>query len=88
KLTAKLEALGIVIFISPNGVDVAIFDIVVYSSAILSSHPLLSQARSRGIQCLQRAMFLAVLMKDFRYSLAITGTHGKTTTSSVLATLL
>ncbi|WP_239354943.1 Mur ligase domain-containing protein, partial [Providencia rettgeri] len=36
KLTAKLEALGIVIFISPNGVDVANFDIVVYSSAILS----------------------------------------------------
>ncbi|ABO47512.1 UDP-N-acetylmuramate--L-alanine ligase [Francisella tularensis] len=88
KLTAKLEALGIVIFTSPNGVDVANFDIVVYSSAILSSHPLLSQARSLGIQCLQRAMFLAVLMKDFSYSIAITGTHGKTTTSSVLATLL
>ncbi|APC90784.1 MULTISPECIES: UDP-N-acetylmuramate--L-alanine ligase [Francisella] len=88
KLTAKLEVLGIVIFTSPSGIDVANYDIVVYSSAIVSSHPLLSQARTLGIQCLQRAMFLAVLMKDFSYSLAVTGTHGKTTTSSILATLL
>lgn len=88
KLTAKLQTLGIAIFTSPSGVDVANYDIVVYSSAILNNHPLLSQARTLGIQCLQRAMFLAVLMKDFSYSLAVTGTHGKTTTSSILATLL
>lgn len=37
---------------------------------------------------LTKGNVLAVLMKDFSYSLAITGTHGKTTTSSVLATLL
>ncbi|OEZ33418.1 UDP-N-acetylmuramate--L-alanine ligase [Francisella endosymbiont of Amblyomma maculatum] len=87
KLTVKLEVLGIAIFTSTSGIDVANYDIVVYSSAILSNHPLLSQARTLGIQCLQRAMFLAVLMKDFNYSLAVTGTHGKTTTSSILATL-
>ena len=88
KLTAKLQTLGIAIFTSPNGVDVANYDIVVYSNAIPNNHPLLSQARTLGIQCLQRAMFLAILMKDFSYSLAVTGTHGKTTTSSILATLL
>ncbi|MBK2267008.1 UDP-N-acetylmuramate--L-alanine ligase [Francisella philomiragia] len=88
KLTIKLESLGISIFSSPNNVDVSDYDMVVYSSAILDNHPLLSKARVLGVQCLQRAMFLALLMKDFRYSIAVTGTHGKTTTSSILATLL
>ncbi|WP_150465359.1 UDP-N-acetylmuramate--L-alanine ligase [Francisella sp. SYW-2] len=88
KLTAKLESSGISIFSSPTSIDVSVYDTVVYSSAILDSHPLLSKARALGVQCLQRAMFLALLMKDFRYSIAVTGTHGKTTTSSILATLL
>lgn len=88
KLTKKLQNLGINIFSSPSGVDVTSFDMVVYSSAILDSHPLLSEARNLGVQCLQRAMFLAILMKDFRHGVAVTGTHGKTTTSSILATLL
>ena len=88
KLTKKLEESGINIYTSPSGVDIASFDMVVYSSAILDSHPLLSEARSYGVQCLQRAMFLAILMKDFKQSVAVTGTHGKTTTSSILATLL
>lgn len=88
KLTKKLENLGIAISSSPSEVDVASFDMIVYSSAILDNHPLLSEARNLGIQCLQRAMFLAILMKDFKHSIAVTGTHGKTTTSSILATLL
>jgi UDP-N-acetylmuramate--alanine ligase len=61
---------------------------IVYSGAITSSHPLLSKANELGVECLQRASFLAILMEDFKQSIAITGTHGKTTTSSVLATLL
>lgn len=88
KLTAKLESLGVYIFSSPSEVDVANFSMIVYSSAISESHPLLSKARQTGVQCLQRASFLAILMQDFKHSLAVTGTHGKTTTSSVLATLL
>jgi len=88
KLTAKLESLGIDIFSSPSEVDVANFGMIVYSSAIPSSHPLLSKANELGVECLQRASFLAILMEDFKQSIAITGTHGKTTTSSVLATLL
>jgi UDP-N-acetylmuramate--alanine ligase len=88
KLTAKLESLGIDIFSSPSEVDVANFSMIVYSSAIPSSHQLLSKANELGVECLQRASFLAILMEDFKQSIAITGTHGKTTTSSVLATLL
>lgn len=88
KLTTKLESLGIDIFSSPSEVDVTNFNMIVYSTAISGSHPLLSKAREIGLQCLQRASFLAILMEDFKQSIAVTGTHGKTTTSSVLATLL
>lgn len=88
KLTKRLEDLNISVFSSPSAVKAAGYDMVVYSSAILANHPLLSEARSHGVQCLQRAMFLAILMKGFSHSAAITGTHGKTTTSSILATLL
>ena len=88
KLTAKLESLNIDIFSSPSEVDVANYSMIVYSSAISDSHPLLSKARELSVQCLQRASFLAILMENFKQSIAVTGSHGKTTTSSVLATLL
>lgn len=88
KLTSKLEALGIKIFTSINDISLDSYNMIVYSSAISVENPLLQKAKILGIECLQRAMFLAILMRDFDYSIAITGTHGKTTTSSVLATLL
>ena len=88
KLTDNLKSLGIDIFSDPNLIDVTKFSMIVYSSAIADTHPLLSKARELNIQCLQRAKFLAIFMKSFKNNIAITGTHGKTTTSSVLATLL
>ena len=88
KLTVKLKSFNMDIFSNPSEVDVANFSMIVYSSAISDSHPLLSKARELRVQCLQRASFLAILMEDFKQSIAVTGTHGKTTTSSVLATLL
>ncbi|WP_150467252.1 UDP-N-acetylmuramate--L-alanine ligase [Francisella sp. SYW-9] len=88
KLTSKLESLGVKIYTSLDNIPLDNYDMVVYSSAISSDNSFLQKARALGIECLQRAMFLAILMKDFSYSIAITGTHGKTTTSSILATLL
>lgn len=88
KLTTKLKSLDIDIFSSPSEVDVANYSMIVYSSAIPDSHPLLSTGRHLQIKCIQRASFLAILMQDFSQSIAVTGTHGKTTTSSILATLL
>ncbi|AJC48341.1 UDP-N-acetylmuramate--L-alanine ligase [Allofrancisella guangzhouensis] len=88
KLTIRLESLGVKVFSTPSEVRIKDYDMVVYSSAITDKHPLLAKALQLNIHCLHRAMFLAILMQDFKYSIAITGTHGKTTTSSVLATLL
>ena len=88
KLTSKLKSLGIKIFTTTNNINLSSYDMVVYSSAIPAKNYLLQEAKIFGIECLQRAMFLAILMKNFNYSITVTGTHGKTTTSSILATLL
>lgn len=88
KLTGKLGSLGVKVFTTTSNINLFNYDMVVYSSAIPTENYLLQEAKALGIECLQRAMFLAILMRNFDYSIAITGTHGKTTTSSILATLL
>ncbi|APC97117.1 UDP-N-acetylmuramate--L-alanine ligase [Francisella frigiditurris] len=88
KITAKLVQKGINLYLSLDQVVVENYDMLVFSSAVSQKNPLILKAKELNIPTLQRAMFLAVLMKDFKQSIAVTGTHGKTTVSSVLATLL
>lgn len=57
---------------------------VVYSSAVSQSHPLLVAAREAGLRCLRRGEMLAEIAKDKRF-VAIVGSHGKTTTSGMIA---
>lgn len=85
----KLAEAGIRIFIghSASNVDEVQPDIVVVSSAIPESNPELMRARELGIEVWPRAKMLSAL-GDGRRTLAVAGTHGKTTTSSMLATTL
>ena len=62
-------------------------DIVVYSSAVGQDHPELAAARKRGIPTIPRAVMLAELMRT-KYSVAIGGSHGKTTTTSLISHIL
>ncbi len=63
-------------------------DEVVYSSAIKSDHPELVRARERGIPVFERQQFLADIASGFQTVVGIAGTHGKTTTTSMLAHIL
>ena len=82
-----LKALGAVIETTHSAHNVDGADLVVYSNAISEGNPELERARELGLEILTRAQALAILMSESR-SIAVAGTHGKTTTSSMLAVAL
>lgn len=86
RYTQQLEDAGIPVFIGHDASNVpADCDTVVVSTAIPESNPELVEARARGLRVWQRARMLAELGRG-KKTLAAAGTHGKTTTSSMLAT--
>lgn len=85
-LTA-LRALGAEVFTSHEAAHVQGADVVIYSTAISASNPEMAYAVERSIPILTRAQALAALMSGSK-SIAVAGTHGKTTTSSMLTVAL
>jgi UDP-N-acetylmuramate--alanine ligase len=83
----ELAALGARVHVGHAAVQVGDADTLVVSSAIRDSNPELAEARRRGLRVLHRAAALASLMFGRRV-IAVTGTHGKTTTTSMLTTVL
>ena len=85
--TQRLRELGVRIDIGHRHENISGVDVVVYSSAIKPSNPELTEARALGIPVITRAEMLAELMR-VKYGVAIAGSHGKTTTTSLIATVL
>ncbi|OUI78438.1 UDP-N-acetylmuramate--alanine ligase [Commensalibacter intestini] len=83
----RLRKLGIAVHIGHKAENVGQAQVVVVSSAIKKDNPEVVDARSRFIPVVRRAEMLAELMR-LRWSIAVGGTHGKTTTTSLIATLL
>lgn len=86
-LTDKLAEEGAKIFIGHRSENIEDPEIVIYSSAVLEQNPELQKARSLGIPILKRGEFLSFIGEGKR-CIAVTGAHGKTTTSSLIATML
>jgi UDP-N-acetylmuramate--alanine ligase len=82
-----LRAAGATIFVGHDADQVGSPDAVVISSAVSLANPEVRAAREAGIPVLMRAQVLAALMRD-RRGVAIAGTHGKTTTTSMVAVML
>ena len=86
--TERLEKLGAKIFIGHDAAHVSEgVSAVVYSTAVKASNPEMMTARERRIPLVRRAEMLAELMR-LQFSIAVGGTHGKTTTTSMVAALL
>ncbi len=85
--TQRLEALGAKIYIGHERSNINHVDVVVRSSAIHATNPEIQAAQEARVPVVQRAAMLAELMR-FRYGIAIAGTHGKTTTTSLCASIL
>ena len=85
--TLRLESMGAEIFIGHDATNVKNADVVVYSSAIDERNPEIKAAINESKPLIARAEMLAELMR-YRHSIAIAGTHGKTTTTSIVASVL
>lgn len=87
KYIAHLRKLGIRIYIGHQAKHVKNADAVVFSSAIAVDNPEVLAAKDQQVPVIPRAAMLAELMR-FRHGIAIAGTHGKTTTTSLVTSLL
>ncbi|ARO69759.1 UDP-N-acetylmuramate--L-alanine ligase [Xylella fastidiosa subsp. pauca] len=85
--TRRLATLGARVMRGHSAANVLGTDCVVVSSAIREDNPELMEARSQRIPIMPRAAMLAELMR-FRHGIAVAGTHGKTTTTSLIAAVL
>ena len=87
EMTDRLERAGAVIFIGHRADHIRAADAVVVSSAVAADNPEIIAAKARRIPLVPRAEMLGELMR-FRKGIAIAGTHGKTTTTSLVSAVL
>ena len=87
KITRRLEAMGALIHLGQKTENLGEAEVVVVSTAIKPGNPELDQARKVGLPVVRRAEMLAELMR-LKSNVAVAGTHGKTTTTTMVSTLL
>lgn len=83
----RLRSMGLKIFIGHNKDNIDESDVVVFSSAVKPDNPEIIKAKQLGIPVIPRAEMLAELCR-LKYSILVAGAHGKTTTTSLIATVL
>ena len=86
-VTQRLQSLGAEVHIGHRAENAEAADCVVVSTAVRSDNPEVRRARARRVPVVPRALMLAELMK-LKQGVAIAGTHGKTTTTSLVASIL
>ncbi|NME82337.1 UDP-N-acetylmuramate--L-alanine ligase [Clostridium sp. SM-530-WT-3G] len=84
-IVEKLRTEGAEIYIGHSRDNIKDVDLVVYTAAIPSDNPEIMEAKEKNIQLMDRAEFLGHIMKGHKYNVAISGTHGKTTCTSMLS---
>lgn len=86
ELIQNLIKKGVTVYIGQNENNITSdIDLVIYTAAIKDDNPEFIKAKQLGLKMLERSEFLGNLMKAYKYPLCIAGTHGKTTTSSMVS---
>ncbi len=83
----KLRKKGAEIYIGHDKNNLVDVDLVVYTAAIPESNPELAEAKKQNIPLMNRAEFLGHIMKGHKYNVAVSGTHGKTTCTSMISSI-
>lgn len=84
----RLRNLGAKIYMGHDKDNILGADLIIYTDAISNDNEELMAAFNSGAEVVDRATFLGALMKNYKNSIAISGTHGKTTTTSMIATIM
>lgn len=87
KVLDKLREKGAEIYIGHDKNNLVDVDLVVYTAAIPESNPEFAEAKKQNIQLMNRAEFLGHIMKGHKYNVAVSGTHGKTTCTSMISSI-
>ena len=87
-MTKMLENQGIEVHIGHHAENVHGADLIIYSAAISAENPERAEAAKLGIPQMERATLLGQLMEGYKHAINVCGTHGKTTTTSMIAAVL
>jgi UDP-N-acetylmuramate--alanine ligase len=87
EITDRLKAMGAAIYPSHEASNIKDQNLVVYTAAVAQDNPELVEARKRGIPVIERSELLGAIMDQFEHSIAVSGTHGKTTTTSMISAI-
>lgn len=88
-VTKHLQSLGITVHYGHRAENITDdIDLVVYTAAIHDGNPELEAAKKKQIPMIDRAHLLGYIMEEYQYSVAVAGTHGKTTTTSMVSEIL
>lgn len=87
-ITDSLEKMGVKVYIGHDEENVGCADLVVYTAAIAQDNPEYVYAKKCNIPVMGRSEFLGHIMKSYEYSINISGTHGKTTTTSMISSIV
>lgn len=87
EITKRLSEMGAIISLGHSASNISGQDLVVYTAAISQDNPELMEAKRQGIPTIERSELLGAIMDQYENSIAISGTHGKTTTTSMISSI-
>lgn len=85
---SKVRKLGIRVYEEHKPENIINSDLIVYSAAIKDSNPEIVEAKAKNIPIAERSEILGLICSEYNHSIAVSGTHGKTSTSSMIASVL
>lgn len=84
----KMKGYGIPVYMGHAAENIQGAELVVYSAAVKETNPERQAAVAQGIPCIERSVMLGVVTRRYRRSIAVSGTHGKTSTTAMLSQIL